>query len=112
VAPTTSSPWRAYFVTSRALGALPATALLALRVPEGPDWVLAAIGRLMLRLHVVVCDDGRGVSAFVGSGATGMRSLRNRAEALGVLRVAREANGRGTLAALDVPGSRAVARTP
>ena len=112
MAPTTNSPWRACCVTSRALAAVLGTGLLALRVHEGPDWALAAIGRLMLRLQVVVCDDGRGVSASVRFGATGRRSLRNRAEALGVLCMTSGANGRGTLAALHVPGSRAVARRP
>jgi two-component system, NarL family, sensor kinase len=65
------------------------------------------------RLHVVVRDDGRGVPASVGSGATGMRSMRSRAESLGgVLRVARGANGRGTLVAPRVPYSRALAGRP
>ena len=38
--------------------------------------------------------------------------MRNRAEALGVLRMTSGANGRGTLAALHAPGSRSVARRP
>lgn len=56
------------------------------------------------RLHVMVCDDGTGLPSTLRPGAAGIRSMRNRADALGgELRVSGGDGGRGTLVALHIP---------
>ncbi len=56
------------------------------------------------RLHLVVADDGRGLPDHVRPGANGLRSMRNRAEALGgEMRITGGEEGRGTIVALHAP---------
>ncbi len=56
------------------------------------------------RLHLVVADDGRGLPDRVRPGANGLRSMRNRAQALGgELRITRGEGGRGTVVAFHAP---------
>jgi len=60
------------------------------------------------RLHLLVADDGRGLPDRVRPGANGLRSMRNRAEALGgELRITGGEGGRGTVVALHAPLGRA-----
>ncbi len=60
------------------------------------------------RLELVVTDDGAGMPDDVRPGASGLRAMRNRAEAMdGELRIAPGQDGRGTVVALSAPLDRA-----
>ena len=69
-----------------------------------PDHVEISIRASAERLELVVADDGAGMPAGLRPGASGLRAMRNRAEALdGELRVAPGEHGRGTVVALSAP---------
>ena len=60
------------------------------------------------RLELEVADDGAGMPDDVRPGASGLRAMRNRAEALdGELRIAPGEDGRGTVVMLSAPLDRA-----
>ena len=60
------------------------------------------------RLELEVADDGAGMPDDVRPGASGLRAMRNRAEALGgELRIAPGEDGRGTVVILSAPLDRA-----
>ena len=66
---------------------------IQVRIAHGPD-----------RLSIVVEDDGRGVPANPRPGTGGLRSMRNRAEAMGArLAIAPGPGQRGTAISLSVP---------
>ena len=69
---------------------------------------LEALSVIDGQLHLLVADDGRGLPDRVRPGANGLRSMRNRAEALGgELRITGGEGGRGTVVALHAPLGRA-----
>ena len=56
------------------------------------------------RLQLAISDDGSGMPDRIRCGAAGLRSMRNRAEALGgELEIRQGDDGRGTVVLLDVP---------